>query len=66
MPAQRIAPDKYPKLLKFIQKISDNHSQRIGYAPLKNESFASYKREVFSPGFATNGDDPKEAKIKKQ
>ncbi|MGD0091712.1 MAG: hypothetical protein ABSE73_17495 [Planctomycetota bacterium] len=54
LPAQRITPEKYGKLLDFLQQVSAAQ-QRIAYAPLNAEPFGPYKREVLSKGYASNG-----------
>jgi len=64
MPAQRIAPEKYPKLLEFLQQVSASQQQRIAYARLKSESFGPYKREVYSMGYASSGEEKQPAPAK--
>ncbi len=56
MPQQRIPPDKYAKVLEFLDKIAAAEEQRIAYAPLPLQSFGPYRREVFSLGYAGNGE----------
>jgi tetratricopeptide (TPR) repeat protein len=60
MPAQRITPEKYPKLLAYLSQISASTQQRIAYAPLKTESFGPYRHDIFSMGYASYGEDEKE------
>jgi len=58
LPAQRITPEKYRKLLEFLQQVSASQ-QRIAYAPLNAETCGPFKREVKSLGYASNGDEAK-------
>lgn len=62
MPAQRITPEKYPKLLAYLGQISASTQQRIAYGTLKAESFGSLRHDIFSMGYASYGEDEKEKK----
>ncbi|MCY3019268.1 MAG: hypothetical protein NTW87_09610, partial [Planctomycetota bacterium] len=55
LPMQRIIPGKYRHLLEFLQQVSDSQ-QRIAYGPLRSESFGTYKRDVYSMGYAGCGE----------
>jgi hypothetical protein len=59
MPQQRITPDKYAAFQKFLGAISVDQQQRIGFGPLKNESFGNVAEPVFSGGYAGIGEDAK-------
>ena len=52
MPAQRVTPQQYPRLLDFLRQVSSHQQQRIAYGPLKAAHFGGYVREVFSGGYA--------------
>ncbi|HYG75648.1 MAG TPA: hypothetical protein VEK08_11645 [Planctomycetota bacterium] len=56
MPQQRVTPAKYPALLDFLSQISASASQRIGYAPIKDETIGSMKHEMYSMGYAGYGE----------
>jgi len=60
MPAQRITPDKYPKMLEFLRQISAHNQQRIGYGKLDATTFGTHPREIFSSGYASQGEEKRQ------
>jgi hypothetical protein len=62
IPQQRISPEKYPKFMNFLTQMNNHVSQRIAYAPVKAAEFIAKPREIFSGGYAGNGDEGKKAK----
>ena len=57
VPAQRITPEKYPELLRFLKQIAEHASQRVAYAPYNAKSFGGRVKEVVSHGYASSGDE---------
>jgi hypothetical protein len=60
VPSQRITPEKYPKLLEFLTKISSLQQQRIAYGPVEAKSFGN-TREILSVGYSGFGESAPQA-----
>ncbi|HYF48577.1 MAG TPA: hypothetical protein VEJ63_04190 [Planctomycetota bacterium] len=56
LPQQRVTPEKYAAFQKFLNAISADQQQRVGYGPLKNETFGNVAEPVFSGGYAGIGE----------
>jgi hypothetical protein len=55
MPAQRVTPDKYPRLMEFIRKIADTERQRVAYGRLEVPGGTALQRSIVSLGYARHG-----------
>ncbi|MCW8132938.1 MAG: DUF3857 domain-containing protein, partial [Planctomycetota bacterium] len=60
--AQRVTPEKYPKLMEFLQQIAEVEHQRVGYAKMEYPGFGEKARPVFTMGYASNGSEVEEKK----
>jgi hypothetical protein len=56
MPMQRVTPEKYPKLLEFLNQVGASQQQRIAYAPLAKD-LPGRPQSVVSSGYSSFGDD---------
>ena len=57
VPAQRIAPEKYPDLLRFLKQISEHANQRVACSPYDAKAFGGRVKPIFSQGYASSGDE---------
>jgi hypothetical protein len=56
MPMQRIVPEKYPKMVEFLNQVGASQQQRIAYAPLAKD-LPGTPQSVVSVGYSSFGDD---------
>lgn len=62
VPAQRVTPDKYAKLMEFLQQVAEVERQRAGYSKLLYAGFSAQPRAIFTMGYASNGSELEEKK----
>jgi hypothetical protein len=55
LPAQRVPPAKYPKLMEFLHKVAEFEQRRVAYGRLDFPGCAGLARGVFSGGYASYG-----------
>ena len=63
MPAQRVSPQQYPRLMEFLRKISHVERQRIAYGRADFAGLGALARPVPSLGYASHGGDPEEKSV---
>ncbi|MBI3829782.1 MAG: tetratricopeptide repeat protein [Planctomycetes bacterium] len=62
VPMQRVTPDKYPKLMEFLNLIAEVERQRVAYSKISYPGFTAAPRTFLSIGYASNGDELDEKK----
>jgi len=65
-PAQRVTPEKYAELLNYLKQIAEHASQRVAYAPVNAKSFGGRVKDIFSPGYASSGEEKSVLDAKKK
>ncbi|MBE7464042.1 MAG: hypothetical protein HS116_11225 [Planctomycetes bacterium] len=59
MPMQRVTPEKYPDLMRFLRKVAELESQRAAFARRDYPGFGNFAREYLSLGYSSHGPDEK-------